>query len=144
MSNFFSILQPPIPHSDNVDPLSILTDDAEIAMWNNYSLPSDRMSSENAAILTNSQRWPLMIDPQVNNNKELLNQSSANLIRYDIIKQTYFLAQLQGVKWIKSMHSSNLKVIRLGSKGYLDSIEEVQITYFNKVTYLYLRMFRLN
>ena len=53
--------------SDNVDPLSILTDDAEIAMWNNYGLPSDRMSSENATILVNSQRWPLMIDPQVSN-----------------------------------------------------------------------------
>lgn len=51
--------------SDNVDPLSILTDDAEIAMWNNFGLPSDRMSSENASILMNSQRWPLIIDPQV-------------------------------------------------------------------------------
>ncbi len=51
--------------SDNVDPLGILTDDAEIAMWNNFGLPSDRMSSENASILMNSQRWPLIIDPQV-------------------------------------------------------------------------------
>lgn len=52
--------------SENVDPLSILTDDAEIATWNNFGLPSDRMSSENASILMNSQRWPLIIDPQVN------------------------------------------------------------------------------
>ncbi|ODN03963.1 Dynein beta chain, ciliary [Orchesella cincta] len=58
-------IDPPIPMSDTVDPLVQLTDDAEIAMWNNFGLPSDRMSSENASILMNSQRWPLMIDPQL-------------------------------------------------------------------------------
>jgi dynein heavy chain len=83
--------------SDTVDPLAILTDDAEIAQWNNFGLPNDRMSSENATILMNSQRWPLMIDPQ-----------------------------LQGIKWIKNMYGAKLKVIRLGQKGYLDVIEEVR------------------
>ncbi len=43
----------------------------------------------------NSQRWPLMIDPQ-----------------------------LQGIKWIKAMQGGEMKVIRLGSKGYLDVIED--------------------
>ena len=28
-------------------------------------LPSDNMSTENATILTNSVKWPLMIDPQL-------------------------------------------------------------------------------
>jgi dynein heavy chain len=92
---FLKKVDPPIPMSDTVDPLTILTDDAEIAMWNNFGLPSDRMSSENATILMNSQRWPLMIDPQ-----------------------------LQGIKWIKNMYGSSLKVIRLGQKGYLDVIED--------------------
>jgi dynein heavy chain, axonemal len=44
----------------------MLTDDTTIAMWQNEGLPSDRMSTENATILSNSDRWPLMIDPQVN------------------------------------------------------------------------------
>lgn len=57
--------QPEIPITDNLDPLSLLTDDAQIATWNNEGLPNDRMSSENATILTNSDRWPLMVDPQV-------------------------------------------------------------------------------
>ncbi|CAG7717651.1 unnamed protein product [Allacma fusca] len=87
---------PPIPMSGNVDPLKVLTDDAEIADWNTFGLPSDRMSIENATILVNSQRWPLMIDPQ-----------------------------LQGVKWIKSMYGTELRVIRLGQKGYLDVIESI-------------------
>lgn len=57
--------QPPIPIQKDLDPMQMLTDDAQIAQWNNEGLPGDRMSAENATILTNSERWPLMIDPQV-------------------------------------------------------------------------------
>ena len=58
-------MQPAIPITEDLDPLTLLTDDAQIAVWNNEGLPSDRMSTENATILTNTDRWPLMIDPQV-------------------------------------------------------------------------------
>jgi len=40
-----------------------LTDDAQKAVWNTQKLPSDRVSTENAAILTNSDRYSLIIDP---------------------------------------------------------------------------------
>lgn len=46
----------------------MLTDDTTIAIWQNECLPSDRMSIENATILTNSDRWPLIIDPQLQGN----------------------------------------------------------------------------
>ncbi len=36
-----------------------------MAGWNNEGLPSDRMSTENATVLTTCERWPLMIDPQL-------------------------------------------------------------------------------
>ena len=75
--------------------LSLLTDDALIAQWNNEGLPSDTMSTENATILTNSIKWPLIIDPQ-----------------------------LQGIKWIKNRYLKELVIIRLGEKGYLDTIEQ--------------------
>lgn len=81
-------LQPEIPMSEGLDVLQLLTDGAQIATWNNENLPSDRMSIENATILTNTERWPLMIDPQ-----------------------------LQGVKWIKTREGEELKVIHLGAKG---------------------------
>lgn len=58
-------LQPAIPYTEGVDPLSLVCDDALVASWNNEGLPSDRMSAENATILMNSARWPLMIDPQL-------------------------------------------------------------------------------
>ena len=53
--------------------MTLLTDDADVATWNNQGLPSDRMSTENATILCNTERWPLIVD-----------------------------AQLQGIKWIKN------------------------------------------
>lgn len=78
-----------------MDALTLLTDDTTIALWQNEGLPSDRMSIENATILSNSDRWPLMIDPQ-----------------------------LQGVKWIRQKYGDELTVIRLGQKGFLDIIEK--------------------
>lgn len=80
-------LQVPIPITEGLDPLTLLTDDADVATWNNQGLPSDRMSTENATILCNTERWPLIVD-----------------------------AQLQGIKWIKNKYGSELKAIRLGQK----------------------------
>lgn len=59
------VFQPKIPTTEGLDPLEMLTDDTQIAIWQNEGLPADRMSTENATILCNSIRWPLMIDPQV-------------------------------------------------------------------------------
>ena len=72
----------------------MLINDIDVATWTEQNLPSDQMSIENAAILANCDRWPLMIDPQ-----------------------------LQGVKWIKTRYGESLKVVRLGQKGYLEKIE---------------------
>ena len=84
----------PIPITEGLDPLTMMTDPATVAQWNNESLPSDRMSTENATILTSAERWPLMIDPQ-----------------------------LQGLKWIKTRYGENLVVVRIGQRGYLETIE---------------------
>jgi dynein heavy chain len=52
-----------IPKSADPNPLFTLTDDAQKAGWNNNGLPPDQVSTENGAILTNSKRTTLMIDP---------------------------------------------------------------------------------
>ncbi|XP_008276610.1 dynein axonemal heavy chain 9 [Stegastes partitus] len=91
---YLSQLKVPIPVTPDLDPLAMLTDDADIAAWQNEGLPADRMSTENATILTSCQRWPLMVDPQ-----------------------------LQGIKWIKTKYGEDLRVIRIGQRGYLDAIE---------------------
>uniref|UniRef100_A0A8C5F0M4 Dynein axonemal heavy chain 11 n=1 Tax=Gopherus evgoodei TaxID=1825980 RepID=A0A8C5F0M4_9SAUR len=84
----------PIPITEGLDLIAMLTDDTTIAAWNNEGLPGDRMSTENATILTHCERWPLIIDPQQ-----------------------------QGIKWIKNKCGTDLKVIRLGQKGFLKTIE---------------------
>ncbi|XP_058258889.1 dynein axonemal heavy chain 11 isoform X1 [Hemibagrus wyckioides] len=89
----------PVPMAEGLDPISMLTDDATVAKWNNEGLPGDKMSTQNATILLNCERWPLLIDPQ-----------------------------LQGIKWLKSRYGSSLWVINLGQKGYVDVIEQAVVT----------------
>uniref|UniRef100_A0A8C9SNB8 Dynein axonemal heavy chain 17 n=1 Tax=Scleropages formosus TaxID=113540 RepID=A0A8C9SNB8_SCLFO len=91
---YLSELKVPVPVTPDLDPLTMLMDDADIAAWQNEGLPADRMSTENATILTSCERWPLMVDPQ-----------------------------LQGIKWIKNKYGEALRVIRIGQRGYLDSVE---------------------
>ncbi|CAD7689680.1 unnamed protein product [Nyctereutes procyonoides] len=91
---YLSQLEVPIPVTPTLDPLKMLTDDADVATWHNEGLPADRMSTENATILLNCERWPLMVDPQ-----------------------------LQGSRWIKIKYGENLRVTQIGQKGYLQTIE---------------------
>ena len=77
------------------DPLSILTSEAEMAGWATQGLPSDRVSMENGAIMSNSERWCLMIDPQ-----------------------------LQGIVWIKNSEVDNgLNITRMGHENMVKTFE---------------------
>lgn len=88
MHSLFRPSQVPVPMTEGLDPISMLTDDATVAKWNNEGLPGDKMSTQNATILLNCERWPLLIDPQ-----------------------------LQGIKWLKSRYGSSVWVVNLGQKG---------------------------
>jgi len=84
-----------IPMTPEVNPVRILSDEAQMATWNKDGLPSDAVSIENGTILTNSERYPLIIDPQ-----------------------------LQGNVWIKEKEKKNkLVCVRLGSKNINRDIE---------------------
>jgi len=81
--------------SPNTNPLNILSDEATIAGWNTYGLPPDQVSTENGAILTNSERYSLIIDPQ-----------------------------LQGIVWLrKTWEPHGLKVTRLSNPKMPKEIE---------------------
>ena len=54
-----------IPMSEGISPIDFLADDAVRASWNTDGLPSDPVSIENGTILSNSERYPLLIDPQL-------------------------------------------------------------------------------
>ena len=84
-----------IPISPDSNPLSILTDEATVAEWNNQKLPSDKVSTENGAILTNSERYSLIIDPQ-----------------------------LQGVTWLREKEKNHdLQITRLNMPKMIKTIE---------------------
>eukprot|EP00899_Mesostigma_viride_P009330 jgi/Mesvir1/18399/Mv14277-RA.1 len=84
-----------IPMTEGIQPLTMLSNDTEQAKWANEGLPSDSLSLENGAIITNCARWPLMIDPQ-----------------------------LQGIQWIKNKEGPHgLKIIQLSQHKYIDIVE---------------------
>merc|ERR1719277_890682 len=66
-----------------------------MAGWATEGLPADRGSMENGAIMTNSQRWCLIIDPQ-----------------------------LQGIVWVKNKEADNgLQITRMGNNKMLNTFE---------------------
>lgn len=85
-----------VPLGPKPDALVVLTNDAEMAAWAGQGLPADRVSCENGAIMTNSQRWCLTIDPQ-----------------------------LQGIVWIKNKEAdNNLQVTRMGHPKMVQIFEQ--------------------
>lgn len=48
----------------NFNLVSVLADPYVVRTWNTHGLPKDRVSTENAILVTRAARWPLMIDPQ--------------------------------------------------------------------------------
>jgi dynein heavy chain len=54
-----------LPVTPGIDPLNVLSDATDHATWSNQGLPADRVSLENASIVCESTRYPLIIDPQL-------------------------------------------------------------------------------
>lgn len=53
-----------IPCSETFSVSATLGEPVKIRAWNIAGLPVDSFSVENGIIISNSRRWPLMIDPQ--------------------------------------------------------------------------------
>ncbi|GBF93145.1 dynein alpha flagellar outer arm [Raphidocelis subcapitata] len=85
-----------LPMTEGIkDPVPLLVDAALVASWVRQGLPSDPASVGSGAILVNSERWPLMMDPQ-----------------------------LQGVLWIKEREAKNgLQVVRMGGDNMMTVVE---------------------
>ncbi|CAE7610116.1 ODA11 [Symbiodinium microadriaticum] len=85
-----------VPLGPEISPLQVLSTEAEQARWCANGLPSDRVSLENGAIMSCSQRWSLVIDPQ-----------------------------LQGIVWIKNKESENkLEITRMGAPRMVQLFEK--------------------
>ena len=53
-----------IPHTQGCNVEQTLLDPVKVRSWQLCSLPSDSLSTQNAIIMDNGRRWPLLIDPQ--------------------------------------------------------------------------------
>ena len=62
-----------VPHNENCEILSTLSDPVKVRSWQIAGLPKDNLSVENGVIVQFSQRWPLFIDPQGQANKWVKN-----------------------------------------------------------------------
>ncbi|XP_067420874.1 dynein axonemal heavy chain 14 [Emydura macquarii macquarii] len=83
-----------IPVSANYSLITAMTEKNEVSKWQNEGLPLDQYSIENAILVKNGQRWPLLIDPQ---------------------KQAY--------KWICQMEGDRLRQVHASDSSYLRTFE---------------------
>jgi len=79
-----------VPITEGINPLEVLANEAMMSKWANEGLPADKISIENASIITNCARWPLLIDPQ-----------------------------LQVSKWIKQKYDDQLTVFNLNADKWI-------------------------
>lgn len=67
-----------IPSSEQFDLVHCLGDPYKMREWNMHGLPRDEVSTENGIVVTQSGRWPLMIDPQEQANRWIRNMEKDN------------------------------------------------------------------
>lgn len=69
-----------IAHTASFSLNAILGEPVKVREWLLAGLPNDSLSIDNAIVVANARRWPLMIDPQGQANKWIKNQErSSNL-----------------------------------------------------------------
>eukprot|EP01083_Nonionella_stella_P295388 1003967_1 len=68
-----SLKQMQIPFSERFQFSTFFAEETDIRDWNIQGLPTDDFSCDNGVLVTKSDRWPLMIDPQIQANKWIKN-----------------------------------------------------------------------
>ncbi|CAK9798189.1 Dynein axonemal heavy chain 6 [Anthophora quadrimaculata] len=101
-----------IKTTENYNLISILVDAYEIRLWNTHGLPRDKVSTENAIFVTQSSRWPLMIDPQEQANRWIKNMEQDNNLK---------VCKLTDVNLMRILEAA----IRLGTPVLIQEVGEV-------------------
>eukprot|EP00327_Prymnesium_parvum_P015479 CAMPEP_0113272674 /NCGR_PEP_ID=MMETSP0008_2-20120614/23450_1 /TAXON_ID=97485 /ORGANISM="Prymnesium parvum" /LENGTH=4484 /DNA_ID=CAMNT_0000122153 /DNA_START=48 /DNA_END=13502 /DNA_ORIENTATION=+ /assembly_acc=CAM_ASM_000153 len=85
-----------VPCTEDLRISTFLVEQSQIGDWNQEGLPTDELSIQNGIMVTRSQKWPLMIDPQS-----------------------------QGLSWIKKREEANqLRVTSLIDKRFRNTLED--------------------
>ena len=98
-----------IPHTLHCNIETTLSNPVKLRSWQICSLPNDSLSTQNAIIIDNARRWPLLIDPQGQANRyirSMAKDTQFSMNGMDVIKLTdkNFLRTLETAvqfgKWI--------------------------------------------
>ncbi|XP_062872057.1 dynein axonemal heavy chain 12 [Trichomycterus rosablanca] len=84
-----------IPSSVDFSLSKTLGDPIKIRAWNISGLPTDSFSIDNGVIVSNSRRWPLMIDPQGQANKWVKNSEKENKLNVIKLTDTDYMRTLE-------------------------------------------------
>ncbi|KER25686.1 hypothetical protein T265_14170, partial [Opisthorchis viverrini] len=84
-----------IPHTVNLDLINMLTEGPVVSEWNLEGLPSDDLSVQNAIIVTQASRYPLLIDPQSQGKNWIKRHEMANDLMVTTMNHKYFRTHLE-------------------------------------------------
>eukprot|EP00002_Diphylleia_rotans_P005088 TRINITY_DN140_c1_g1_i4.p1 TRINITY_DN140_c1_g1~~TRINITY_DN140_c1_g1_i4.p1 ORF type:complete len:4263 (+),score=965.99 TRINITY_DN140_c1_g1_i4:204-12992(+) len=84
-----------IPSSETFSFMHTIGDEVKIRSWNLNGLPKDTVSIDNGIIVSNSRRWPLMIDPQGQANKWIKNNEKDSNLCVLKLSDTHFMRSLE-------------------------------------------------
>ncbi|KAK2720694.1 hypothetical protein QYM36_004548, partial [Artemia franciscana] len=84
-----------IPYTAGLDVVSMLVDPQKISEWSLQGLPNDEHSIQNAAIVTRSNSYPLLIDPQGQGKSWLKVKESCKELQMTSMNHKYFRKHLE-------------------------------------------------
>ena len=84
-----------IPCSDEATLSTVISQPLKIQKWIINKLPNDKTSIENALIIRNSNRWPLIIDPQAQANRWIRSSSASKTMVTAKMTDANFLTVLE-------------------------------------------------
>ena len=89
-----------LPHTKGCNLEMTLADPVKVRSWQLCSLPSDSLSTQNAIVIDNGRRWPLLIDPQGQGNRYIRSMA----------KDSHFA-------------ENGMDVVKLSDKNFLRTLE---------------------
>ncbi|KAG1695800.1 hypothetical protein DVH05_019139 [Phytophthora capsici] len=114
-----------VSENTGVDPLDVLSDSSDVAQWMNEGLPADRISIENGCIITSCQRWPLLVDPQLQGiiwlrARDFSHKKAEGTDEQDSVAQSLVILQPSQKNWTTTLKTA----ISSGQSVIMENLDE--------------------